>query len=769
MEVVRTRLCEWAPVGIDALAFAPPDAAGVTSDSSAPRLAVGRANGAIELWDTNTWHLRCSSPGKARRSIRSIVWVIEPSTSKKAPPIRRLITAGLHREVTEWDPETLEPLESVSSGGGAVWSLCVLGNRVYAACDDGSVRVVSLEGGVGSLMYERRINVAKERIMSLAAHGASLKDQFLYAGGSTSRITKWSVATGTCEGSMKVEQVKDNETLIWSLACLNDQTLASGDSLGLVQIWDTVTCVMLHRFAQHQADVLTLAVSGDGQTLYSGGIDAKIACFSQQTGSQERWVFVNAQFCHSHDIRAISVEGSQSGSRRPYVSGGVAGSLFVHCPSSGNSAALKAGERRKSCPTARPLQCSSFSPFFQTAAVAQASRLLLCQKDHNLELWYLQEPKKAVQLDVLDVEKNLPEAQLLLRMTLAGPEGSSNNADGSRGSGDHLCASAISPDGKIIAASDMAGTRVFRLTLGDLDVQREKGLPKEVSGAAARALHFCSSGLLAVATWTGHRILLVDCTKFTVAARFEEDHKAPVCLLASGGPGGEWLASADLAGAVHIYSMDGLQHHAQVPIGAAGGVPTALGFDGPGKLLAVATSSHSVVLFDVEAQTLAAGFPPTVRIPAHLLSPHARVCGIAAPSKSSGKLLLWGHSFMLALNLTPSSGAAADKQAVKGEGDVVIDGPCAWKAYGGMQHILALTALDEAKWGSPLTSEAARNEVALKTPPKKKRKSGAGDAAPATPAAAAGGAAAMVLSFEVSKEAAEKSLPPAFERKKYTK
>merc|ERR1712232_118855 len=118
------------PVGIDALALAPGD--------REPRLAVGRANGAVELWDSSTYHLHISSPGQSNRSVRGFIWVVGED---KAKP--RLISAGLHKEITEWDTTTLEPIASIASGGGAIWALSALGSRIFAACDDGTVRIFS--------------------------------------------------------------------------------------------------------------------------------------------------------------------------------------------------------------------------------------------------------------------------------------------------------------------------------------------------------------------------------------------------------------------------------------------------------------------------------------------------------------------------------------------------------------------------------------------------------------------------------------------------
>eukprot|EP00438_Fugacium_kawagutii_P004315 Skav229423 [mRNA] locus=scaffold2297:225904:237493:+ [translate_table: standard] len=148
MELRRSKLCPWKPVGIDALCFAPADSA------AAGTLAVGRETGAMDArlgaWggSVSVGVHASSSPGKTGRSIVSIVWIGE-----------RLVSAGLHREITEWDPQTLEPIEMLGttsttaiSGGGAIWSLALSkdNSSLFAACDDGTIRILSLEGGVGS-------------------------------------------------------------------------------------------------------------------------------------------------------------------------------------------------------------------------------------------------------------------------------------------------------------------------------------------------------------------------------------------------------------------------------------------------------------------------------------------------------------------------------------------------------------------------------------------------------------------------------------------
>lgn len=707
MEVLRTRLCEWRYVAIDALALAP-------QGVSEPRLAVGRANGAVELWDTTTWQLHSSSPGFARRLIRGLVW-IRADEGEKA----RLLSASLRAEITEWNLQTLAPLNSVPSGGGAVFAVSSSGFRLFAACDDGTLRVFTCKGSAGEVTYEARLNVSKLRLLSVAAYGA----ESVFVGGSDSRITKWSLSTRTCEAKMQVEKGAAGETLVWSLVSLADQELASGDSNGVVHVWDPVACVVLYRFVQHQADVLALAAVAGGHVLLSAGVDAKICTYFRQAQAEERWVFRNTEFSHKHDIKALAVDG-QTGD---FVSGGVTGKLHI------NRLKLFAAGHSEwpQGKAGRPFDLSAFSPSYQVASVAEDSRVVLCQHGPHLELWYMQPPKDQAPFEQSGVQirpgsvrlakDRLPEAQLMLRVSLSTAE-----------EGQHLTASAITPDGRTFAASSASGTRVFNFSLEDLEVRRERNLPSEVSGLAARTMLFCGTGLLAIAAWSKPEILVLDVTRCSVAARFDR-HSAPVTLLAASG---EWLASADAAGAVHVFNMDSLQHHSQVPIGGdKRGFPTAMGFSSRGRRLVVVQSTHELAIIDVETQALVAGMPS--HIPRKVLPEYERVCGVVSPRED--RVLFWGHGYMLALDTTckaAGGGNAFEK---------------CFQKYDGMRYVLAVSSLDEARWGSPILKEYTLAEDDPK-PTKRRKSSGAG---------------AMLLVVHIPLDAAEKSLPPAFERKQY--
>jgi len=737
MEVLRTQLSEWQPVGIDAISIAPAQVDGI--EVPEPRLVVGRANGTVELWDTSTWHLRLSSTGCSDRSFRGFVWI--PSSQTDSPV--RLLSAGLNREITEWNLNTLHPQVSVASGGGAIWALCVAANRLLVACDDGSIRVFSPGEEAQEIVYERKLVVGKLRLLSLTALGSDS----IFAGGCESQISKWSLSSGGCVARMTMEKGKTSETLVWSLARLGTSALASGDSLGLVTIWDAGTCTMLQRLSVHQADVLSLAASADGRTLLSAGIDRKVSEFAWQSDAANKWSFIDGDLSHTHDVRALYLDptADERASPNTYVSGGVSGELIV-------KRLMNAGTRKHKNETAFWTPCSSLSPMLQTASVAEDSRLVLCQRDAHLELWYLQPPKEHAPSGVSIVPVGsvqvpagrLPEAQLVLRIAL-----------NSKPEGQHLSASAITPNGQLIAASDLSGTRLFHLNIEDLEVRRESGLPNEVKNTAARSLLFCGVGLLAIAAWHTCEVLIVDISRSAVVARFKE-HKVPISHLASAC---EWLASADTAGVIHIFNLDSCQHHARVPSGGGKGFPTALGFDAKRKRLIVTTSDHHVLMYDIEAQAFSAELPHPAKVPFEVLPLTSRICGVAAFPGKPNKVLLWGHTFLLALDLNPSSSG----NKLKGSRETSEPGwdktlppkkGLAWSVKE-VPHVLALWALDEAHWGSAVLKNHAFELDAdgqPGKPPAKRRRVGM---------------ETMVLTIEVSPDAAKKALPKDFERKEY--
>ena len=120
MEVHRCRFVEFQPAAINALDFTP-------STVKETRLAVGRADGSIEIWDPhNNFRFLKVIPGGKDLSVESLVWAHQsvvsdlgddeddqdPEEKTKElnellaqPP--RLFSSGLSPYIVEWDPVSL--------------------------------------------------------------------------------------------------------------------------------------------------------------------------------------------------------------------------------------------------------------------------------------------------------------------------------------------------------------------------------------------------------------------------------------------------------------------------------------------------------------------------------------------------------------------------------------------------------------------------------------------------------------------------------------
>ncbi|PFH34997.1 hypothetical protein BESB_058840 [Besnoitia besnoiti] len=181
-DLVCCRCVEVKAVGVEALAASP--------DSR--WLAVARSNATVEIYDTATNSLSVRLSDESCTSTRSLLWVpaspraavvaYEAAAAKAGEYVSfterrralaakrgaeetdyekddfacdlyewRLLTAGLHGVVSEWNLRTLRIQSETPSYGGAIFSLSAPphgapANFFAAACDDGRVRLFAVQG-----------------------------------------------------------------------------------------------------------------------------------------------------------------------------------------------------------------------------------------------------------------------------------------------------------------------------------------------------------------------------------------------------------------------------------------------------------------------------------------------------------------------------------------------------------------------------------------------------------------------------------------------
>jgi U3 small nucleolar RNA-associated protein 4 len=215
------------PTAICALAF----------NRSGSRLACGRANGDIEVWNVRDGMFRERTiPGSGQSTVRSLVWV--PSNDGGSD---RLFSAGLNARLIEWDLQRLCPRAATDSYGGAVWcaALSHAGTHIALACEDGSLRTFDVTTTTTTTTSDDGDAAAPQYVRAYAQHDGralcvawSPDDNQLVSGGDDGAVRVWDAATAASSLQMTVEDPLGGAgkarngggggTLVWTVAMLND-------------------------------------------------------------------------------------------------------------------------------------------------------------------------------------------------------------------------------------------------------------------------------------------------------------------------------------------------------------------------------------------------------------------------------------------------------------------------------------------------------------------------------------------------------------------
>lgn len=326
---------------INALAFShvsSPDAIGTGPRNL--RLALGRANGDIEIWNPlrGSWYQESILRGGKDRSIEGLAWTQdleeEGLDGKFIPGKLRLFSIGYSTVVTEWDLSLGKPLRHSSGNYGEIWCLAAqprwqVSNKaagsalpqvkegenreqhLIVGCADGTLVLHSTaDSDLRFLRTLARSSSKKSRVLCVTFLGRGL----VVAGYADSSIRVFSIRTGKQIGTMSLgagSKGGPSEVLVWSLKCLPNGTIVSGDSTGEVKFWDPKTFTLLQRIQSHKADILDITASADGSTVVSGGMDRRTTVYRQMGGAGKgevsRWAEVAHQRFHSHDVKTMAV------------------------------------------------------------------------------------------------------------------------------------------------------------------------------------------------------------------------------------------------------------------------------------------------------------------------------------------------------------------------------------------------------------------------------------------------------------------------------
>ncbi|KAK4547168.1 hypothetical protein LTR36_001389 [Oleoguttula mirabilis] len=512
MDVHRARFVPYPTSAISALAFSRSSDNGYTGPLPALKLAVGRANGSIEIWNPlkGSWVREAVFAGDGR-SIDGLAWTQDPDEKDTEDRVitgqQRLFSIASSPTVTEWDLSTGLPKRRSTGNFSEVWCFAAQqrwrpqksteeeprSQDIVAGCGDGTL--VLLTTTDNDLQFKRflaRVSGKKARCMCITYQNrdivvAGFADSMLrvYDTRNGSQLRQMSLGVGL-PGAPK-------NALVWQVKALPNGDIVSGDSNGEVRVWDGKNYSLLRRLTGHETDCLDLITSTDGKTIFSGSIDGRVAVYKQSNndGSRTSWGKTSHRRVHSGEVKAMAVFDSKALS--VVVSGGSDVSPVV----------MPLREYGK-----ENLRFLSSLPQEAPVASAPKARLLVSWWEKDVYIY------RIARLSAVDATPQ-PEKprKLVAKLSLT--------------TKDNIRSVSISSDGRLIAASTSTEIKLFQLKKRiDTDslAVRKLETPTDFAALGARLLSFAPDGKWLAAVTPDSEVHM---------ARFSTDDEQPkriICL-----------------------------------------------------------------------------------------------------------------------------------------------------------------------------------------------------------------------------------------------
>ncbi|OAP62405.1 hypothetical protein AYL99_04608 [Fonsecaea erecta] len=496
MDIHRCRFVQYPPQPINAVAF---------SHSSNPkkkapsdlRLALGRNNGDIEIWnpENGLWVQENILKGSRNTTIEQLAWtqdlVWEEShntiTPKASRGPLRLFSTGGSTSVTEWDLTTGTPRSRAEGNFGDIWCFAAqpqledaksqealqggAGSQLLAAgCSDGTIILFSTEDD--DLRYLRPLAqppVKKPKVLSLVWRDRNT----VVAGYEDSMIRVIDVSSRRILRNMSLgKPIEGNNSVVWTVKCLPDGTIVSGDSSGELKIWDSKNYSLVQRLKSHKADILDIAMNTSGDMIFSVGVDRRTVTHKMvplHSGTQKmRWAEVSHKRIHQHDVKcAASFESIELS---VLVSGGM------------DARPVVVPIRRSQTEYHRAL---SHLPQRSHISSSKASRVFISWWDHEIVVYHV---RKFSPLSPADgsLEGTAESYYDTLTKLVIQDDESIQDAH-------------ISPDGRLITAATSNGVKMFQLRNTHVSGKpclrtRQIELPPSIARLGARRIGFSPDG-----------------------------------------------------------------------------------------------------------------------------------------------------------------------------------------------------------------------------------------------------------------------------------
>ena len=334
MDIHRCRFVPYQPQAINALAFSHSS----NTKQHTPKdlkLAIGRANGDLELWNPNrgSWVQERIFRGSIGRTVEQVQWTQDlvaaeedSDRPKRQTGPLRLFSSGGSTSITEWDVEKGVPKAHADANADDVWCFApqpqwteAQGQRdaelvrgapsqlLAAGCSDGSIVLFSTADN--ELRFDRvlmRPHSKKSRCISITWRDRNV----VVAGFEESTIRVLDVRNRQTIRQMALPKSRDAaKPLVWCVSCLPNGTILSGDSSGELKVWDSQNYSLVQRLKTHNADVLDITTNAAGTMILTCGVDRRTVAYAPQAGTgsarTQRWHEIRHRRFHEHDVKAL--------------------------------------------------------------------------------------------------------------------------------------------------------------------------------------------------------------------------------------------------------------------------------------------------------------------------------------------------------------------------------------------------------------------------------------------------------------------------------
>ncbi|KAK4507604.1 hypothetical protein PRZ48_001339 [Zasmidium cellare] len=480
MDIHRSRFVPYPSSAITAVAFSRANNDGLQPGQPHPalKLALGRANGQIEIWNPQggKWCQETIFPG-GHKSIDGLVWTREADEKDSEGNVllgqHRLFSIASSPNVTEWDLERGVVKRASTGNFSEVWCFAAqprsvkegssASQEIVAGCGDGDIVLLTTEDG--DLQFKRfvaRVSGKKAQCMSIAYQTPTR----VVAGFGDSSIRVFDTRNGSVVRSMSVGAGvpgAPKNSIVWQVRCLPNGDIVSGDSNGEIVIWDGRSYSLSQRIKGHDSECLDLITSADGKTIISGSLDGRLAVYRQSMnmGGRMRWAKSHHRRTHEGEVKSMAAFDSDGLS--VVVSGGP-DLVPVVTPLRENGK-----EKNKTLPEL---------PQHPHLVSARHARLLVSWYENTISVWRIAR-KSAVD----PAREPLQSRKLVAKVVLQNQSA--------------IRSVSISEDGRVLAASTDSETKLFKLTRrSDVDalVVRKLDIPNELASSGARLVSFSPDG-----------------------------------------------------------------------------------------------------------------------------------------------------------------------------------------------------------------------------------------------------------------------------------